>query len=316
MQCLHCYSGSGPGVSEGNSCNHILRFLDFAAEQGYNNASFSGGEPFLFPELHIVLGHAKSLGLSTGVVTNGTIINTRLIQRVENLIDSLAISLDGPEHIHNVVRDSDTAYQTLLRNLTVFQNSNIKLALIHTLTSQTTAYVKWLADFCIENQFSLLHLHPLGIVGNARKQELEPLDGEALFRAYLAYGWLKSYTEEKLDVHIDIVNAEAAASDPIAWNILPKSTGEIFQISEAVNPLVLRADGKITPICYDMPEQFIIGSLKDELSLETLAHRYLTEQHQLFVNHCSELWQKTYSNLEWPYFNWYEVLENAKFGCS
>ena len=311
MQCLHCYSRSGPTVQEGNTTNEVLRFLDFVTEQGYNNASFSGGEPFLYPDLPIVLAHAKSLGLSTNIVTNGTVANERLLSRIEGLTDKIAISLDGPAPLHNTLRDSSTAYNALMKNLPLFQSTDIEIGLIHTVTAQSIVHIEWLANVCLEQGFSFLQLHPLGMVGNAKSTQCKYLDGELLFRAYLAYGWIKSKVGNALNVHMDIFNAEAVKKDPVAWNVIPRIACTENRLSDLLNPLVLRADGQLVPICYDMHKAFSLGNIRHAENLSQLAKVYQSERYPLFVEHCSNLWESTFQNLEWPYFNWYEILETS-----
>jgi len=68
--------------------------------------SYLGGEPFLASCLLEAAAHAKSLGLRTAVVTNGTLLEAELLERIveQSLFDSIVISIDGPEEIHDQIR--------------------------------------------------------------------------------------------------------------------------------------------------------------------------------------------------------------------
>jgi radical SAM protein with 4Fe4S-binding SPASM domain len=50
--------------------------------------------------------HARALGLSTAVVTNGSLINRRITEEIikKNLFEIMIFSLDGPEVIHDNIR--------------------------------------------------------------------------------------------------------------------------------------------------------------------------------------------------------------------
>ena len=51
LRCLHCYSLSGPEARDVLSETTLAETLTDARAQGYAVASFSGGEPVLYPGL-------------------------------------------------------------------------------------------------------------------------------------------------------------------------------------------------------------------------------------------------------------------------
>ncbi len=72
--------------------------LTGAIEEGYEVASFSGGEPILCEDLGRMLRHAKELGMRTTVTSNGILLsgNGRVDAGLDDTPDVLAISLrDG-----------------------------------------------------------------------------------------------------------------------------------------------------------------------------------------------------------------------------
>jgi sulfatase maturation enzyme AslB (radical SAM superfamily) len=44
------------------------------------------------------------MGMVTTVTTNGTIMDKKMIQEMENTIDVVALGLDGPPSLHNKIR--------------------------------------------------------------------------------------------------------------------------------------------------------------------------------------------------------------------
>jgi galactose oxidase len=81
-----------------------------AAAMGYQVVSFSGGEPLMYGGLEAVLAHAKRHGLLTTITTNGFFIGRERLDRLRELVDILAVSLDGPSTIHNQIRGSAHAF--------------------------------------------------------------------------------------------------------------------------------------------------------------------------------------------------------------
>ena len=71
IQCRHCWFNCGPERDEKMTQSEVEYYLNEAASNEARWASFTGGEPFLYPDLlKKSIGYASSLGLRTEVVTN------------------------------------------------------------------------------------------------------------------------------------------------------------------------------------------------------------------------------------------------------
>ena len=113
LRCLHCYSDSGPEVSEQLDIEVIRRVLVDAAELGYRVATVSGGEPLTYEKLPELLRAAHDQGMVTTVTTNGMPLDERRIEWLKPDADLVAISLDGLPDSHNTMRGSDHAFETI-----------------------------------------------------------------------------------------------------------------------------------------------------------------------------------------------------------
>jgi Fe-coproporphyrin III synthase len=106
LSCTHCYSVSGPLARAEVDAATVCELISDAAAMGYQVLSVSGGEPLMYGGLDGVLAHAKSLGLCTTVTTNGFFTGQGRFNGLRELVDVVAISLDGPPEIHNRIRGS------------------------------------------------------------------------------------------------------------------------------------------------------------------------------------------------------------------
>jgi MoaA/NifB/PqqE/SkfB family radical SAM enzyme len=70
-----------------------------------------GGELFLYPEILTLLRAIKDADLSLTVITNGFELSKFARELVEMGLDNLIVSLDGPEDVHNQVRNHPKSYQ-------------------------------------------------------------------------------------------------------------------------------------------------------------------------------------------------------------
>jgi len=60
----------------------------------------TGGEPLLRKDLFEVMKYANELGFSWGMVTNGTLLSTKIVEKMkEAIMSTISISLDGLKKI-------------------------------------------------------------------------------------------------------------------------------------------------------------------------------------------------------------------------
>lgn len=72
-----------------------LKIVDLIAENGFEKITFVGGEPTLCPWLADLITLAKTKGLTTMIVTNGTGLTENFLGRVKESLDWVVISIDS-----------------------------------------------------------------------------------------------------------------------------------------------------------------------------------------------------------------------------
>lgn len=89
---VHRETGVGQlGLPFAQAAEVITALADF----GFRKITFAGGEPTLRPDLPELIRHAKSAGLITAVVTNGSRLDADWIARTAPDLDQLALSIDS-----------------------------------------------------------------------------------------------------------------------------------------------------------------------------------------------------------------------------
>lgn len=121
LQCIHCWSNSGPLGDKRIIWEDIDKFVSLLLPIGLNRVSLSGGEPFLHPQINLIVSKLLEKDLKVIITTNGT-----LPARISNLLSTLTkeqrelleirTSIDGPEHISNYAR-GDNSYQKSLSSV-------------------------------------------------------------------------------------------------------------------------------------------------------------------------------------------------------
>ncbi|MGA9097640.1 MAG: radical SAM protein [Methanotrichaceae archaeon] len=98
LKCSFCEYWRSP--SKEMSTPEIFRMLDDAKNFGIGVYNAWTVEPLLRQDLPQILGHAKSLGLITSLVTNGTLLKKRVHELTD--LDYLSVSLDGIESYRDI----------------------------------------------------------------------------------------------------------------------------------------------------------------------------------------------------------------------
>ncbi len=100
LECLMCRR---PQEKEFMSVDLICRILEEAGRIGLKVVSFSGGEPFVHPEIRRILAAALEVGIDVELVTNGTLVRQTDLPMLERL-RCVTVSIDGPEKEHDYIR--------------------------------------------------------------------------------------------------------------------------------------------------------------------------------------------------------------------
>ncbi|MEO8432072.1 MAG: radical SAM protein [Acidobacteriota bacterium] len=98
------------GLNRQMALSDYVRLLDEIAPSRPIISLF-GGEPLLYPDILPLVREVKKRGLTCTVITNGGRLEAYARELVEAGIDSIAISIDGPEEVHNRIRGKSDAYQ-------------------------------------------------------------------------------------------------------------------------------------------------------------------------------------------------------------
>jgi radical SAM protein with 4Fe4S-binding SPASM domain len=141
----------------------IVKIIDEAGAFGTKRVTVTGGEPFLRKDIIEILSSIKRNGMIGQIISNGGLMNAEYASAIVKIgIDKITFSLDGPEDIHNEIRQSKTQFQDLLNAVRSIQSekkrqrSNVPdLTLNTTISSLNSERLNEIVDIAANEKVSV-----------------------------------------------------------------------------------------------------------------------------------------------------------------
>jgi len=245
----------------------------------------------------------------TTVTTNGMLLDAPRLAALAGAVDLLAISLDGVPSSHDRMRADPRAFATMASRLAGLRDAAIPFGFIFTLTQHNLHELEWVAAFAIEQGARLLQIHPLAAVGRAADELPEaPPDGVEGAYALLLAGRLQEAVGDRIQVQLDLVSRRAMAAQPGLFFAGEDDPGG--RLAERVTPLVIEADGTVTPLEHGFEPALALGNLH-RAPLSELAPAWLAERYPAFRRLCRRAFDAATAAEGGPIVNWSEALRSA-----
>jgi radical S-adenosyl methionine domain-containing protein 2 len=104
------------------------KIVDKLSEAGVKKLSWAGGEPLIWPGMVKLVEYTHSLGIMTMLITNGSLLNDKLLKRLENSLDWLNLPLDGAsEHMNRLMTRDEGHFDRVIDILEKLKDSKISL---------------------------------------------------------------------------------------------------------------------------------------------------------------------------------------------
>jgi radical S-adenosyl methionine domain-containing protein 2 len=95
MKCKFCYATFEDMHVTQLTKEEAFIILDKLKNAGLQKITFAGGEPLLYKYIRDVIIYSKQIGLTTSIVTNGSLIDHTFLQEMKSYLDWIGISVDS-----------------------------------------------------------------------------------------------------------------------------------------------------------------------------------------------------------------------------
>lgn len=313
LACLHCYSSSAPEHKEMLDIEALKRFLGYAFENGFNNISVSGGEPFLYQNLEELLKFTRSIGYQNTLATNGMLLQSERNQRILEYVDLIAVSVDGQPELHDYIRGQKGAFDKMLKGLELLAAMKKAFGIIHTVTPQSWESLIWLGDFAKEKGAKLLQLHPLEMYGRANEELADStVDDTLAHQTFILANYLRNKYHGEMVVQLDLLHRDYLQAFPQIVNTFERNCAKKGLFSDLFDTIIIEETGKILPIAYGFDSNFTIGNVHNFDN--NLFNNYIEKKVPTLKNVFNNTLNKIFENNDVDIVNWNElvIIESKK----
>lgn len=251
LACAHCYSRSGPSARNHLPIGQLLTGTQRLFTHGYRQASLSGGEPMLYPDIAELCRGLSRQGYHVSVISNGWFCNRIAPLAQAGHIHSVSLSFDGLPCIHDLIRCRKGAFRKSLDGLETLTRAGITTGAVVAVTRACLPQLPDLVAVLREAGATQIQFHPVAAVGRANDtpDTCAELDEEQMLRLLLL-------TEAFRKLNPDT----GFATDALTG--IDIDAAIIGQTDALISPLVIDENGALHPFAYGMDQAHCLGTLQ------------------------------------------------------
>ncbi|OGS58802.1 MAG: hypothetical protein A3J79_05995, partial [Elusimicrobia bacterium RIFOXYB2_FULL_62_6] len=174
LSCRFCYAACGCRKDEQHPdlpAESLREILDIIKEEAeVPSVSFTGGEPLLRPDLPELVAHAKSLGMWTNLITNGTLLTPETVAALKAAgLDSAQVSVEaGTAELHDAIVRKEGALALAVGGIKELVKAGIRTHTNTTVSALNKGALPGIVALVKElglGKFSMNMLMPVGSAG-------------------------------------------------------------------------------------------------------------------------------------------------------
>lgn len=170
LNCSHCASQTMDGREL--DTREALDLIEQLHDIGVFILSFSGGEPFIRPDIFQLLERARDLDMQIGLTTNGTLLDQETVRRLGALEPfNVHISIDGVGEVHDSFRNKPGVFLRAINALKLLKQYRIPHGITTSITKKNLSDLGNVKEFVKLNGIRSWEIFFAIPAGNLNKHE-------------------------------------------------------------------------------------------------------------------------------------------------
>ena len=142
FSCKYCGSSGGAAREDELTTEECLNVVEQLSAMNCQRVSLIGGEIFMRKDWPVIVKALTSKEIRVAIITNGFLFTDKILQQLKDAkIESVAVSVDGPEWVHDKYRQTGS-YHRALNAINALDSAGIPVSIISTLNAENVGYLE------------------------------------------------------------------------------------------------------------------------------------------------------------------------------
>lgn len=173
FSCAYCGSRAGKPRQNELTTNECLRVAEELYELGCGRVSLIGGEVFMRGDWDAIVKSLTDRGIRTAIITNGFLFKEEHIRRLKGAnVESVAVSLDGTEAVHDKYR-MEGSFKRALGAIDTLTANGIPTSVITTLNAENVPTLNEMLEILRNRHIAAWQLQACSPMGNAAHADFD-----------------------------------------------------------------------------------------------------------------------------------------------
>ena len=150
-------------------------------DSGVCGIAFEGGEPLLRKDLNEILDYSRSLPLQTSLITNGTLLESKIDEIAQYINGGVYVSLDGIEKTHDEIRGVSGCFKKAIKGISA-ASKKIPVAINTTIIAENVNeiedLVKLAKELDVKISVAVAHEYCTAKVSGPTRHEISEVAGK------------------------------------------------------------------------------------------------------------------------------------------
>ncbi|MBR6007046.1 MAG: radical SAM protein [Clostridia bacterium] len=167
FSCKYCGSRAGKARENELTTAECFSVADQLAALGCRRVSMIGGEVFMRPDWDRIVARLTGYGVRVAIITNGFLFRPEHIEKLKQVnIESVAVSLDGTEEVHDKYRQ-EGSFRRALGAIDTLTANGIPASVITTINSENALLLEEMYSVLKDRGIAAWQLQACSPMGNA-----------------------------------------------------------------------------------------------------------------------------------------------------
>lgn len=316
LHCRHCYMNAVPDGGNILPADIVCRALQEAKLLGIRTVHLTGGEPFVYPEIHRVLEFASGLrDFQLFISTNGTRIGSHEAQWMKAAGAGAQISIDGPEEYHDRFRGMKGAFAASNNAIQMLVAAGVPVTVVVTITQDNLYCLPSLAEWALGAGVERISVQPLQAIGRGGHIADAKLSEQQMCKLFASTSDLGHvYAKTGLHFSLHYKARSFLLEHPCAAYVCNGAHCHRL-VTKEIKRLIIREDGTVLPEIATLNPRFALGNVR-ETPLPDLVKSYFSSGYAAFQDFCRDIYRDVVPASTSPIIAWDEIVSERSWNQS